>query len=786
MFPNLLSPSPLVWAGLAGSMVALPILIHLINMLRHRRVKWAAMDFLLQSYQRNRNWIWLKQLLLLLTRIAALIAVLFMVAQVGCQNDQLARLEGTQPTHHYILLDDSYSMAERSAGQQLFDRARETVQMLVARAGNRRDQKITLIRYSQAQFSATQQSLRESDSASTTNEVAPLDVDGVDIDSSIGALMDDQLGAIEVTALTVGPEAGLELIEQQIQSRSNEQAIVYVVSDFRQKDWGQPTDTRGVLDRIRKADGQIHLINCVRESAQNLAVIELAPVSGMNLANVPMFMRLTIKNLGEEKAENVQVRLHQELFSARDANRREPGQWEPTIEELPTAFFEEIAGNSEVTQEFPVFLPSDGDHVIVATLEDDALTTDNLRQSVIRCRPVANVMIVEEGAAEASYFLQTAFQPGRRSTGIQSSIRSMAEVDRMDEAGLREFDSIILVDPFRCKQSTVERLGRYVENGGGITIYAGENTDRAFMNASFYREGEFLLPMPLDDVVELPELIDDTAADIVPSNHPLFRAFAESRNSPLDLVTLRKYTKPPSGWEPPSDSGIETLATIRDANGSPLILSKSFGNGRVTLVNTSCGPTWHDWTSNPTFVVCTLLLQEFSLRNVDADLNRQIAYPFELELDSEAYRPTIRVVKPGVTKETIELSAEADETAVESFRFQFGNQAEPPFALQTSELGVYEVWLTKRTEEMEVVRWATHVEPNEGRLAIARQDDMLKQLASVRPKLEYWDEITSDARRDLSPPLAKWLIVIVLLGLMCEQLLAYLTSYHPARGEARS
>ncbi len=36
-------------------LVLLPLLIHLINMMRHRRVQWAAMEFLLQSYKKHRR-----------------------------------------------------------------------------------------------------------------------------------------------------------------------------------------------------------------------------------------------------------------------------------------------------------------------------------------------------------------------------------------------------------------------------------------------------------------------------------------------------------------------------------------------------------------------------------------------------------------------------------------------------------------------------------------------------------------------------------------------------------
>jgi hypothetical protein len=47
-------------------LIGLPLLIHLINLRRHQRIEWAAMEFLLESQKRNKKWIVLKQLLLLL------------------------------------------------------------------------------------------------------------------------------------------------------------------------------------------------------------------------------------------------------------------------------------------------------------------------------------------------------------------------------------------------------------------------------------------------------------------------------------------------------------------------------------------------------------------------------------------------------------------------------------------------------------------------------------------------------------------------------------------------
>ena len=109
----------LTWGFL---LALLPLLIHLINMMRHRRVQWAAMEFLLASYKKHRTWIWLKQFLLLLARMAAVALVVAMLAQLKTRDQWLA-IFGGQVTHHYVVLDDSFSMSDRVAGASAMDAA---------------------------------------------------------------------------------------------------------------------------------------------------------------------------------------------------------------------------------------------------------------------------------------------------------------------------------------------------------------------------------------------------------------------------------------------------------------------------------------------------------------------------------------------------------------------------------------------------------------------------------------------------------------------------------------
>ena len=84
LFPTLLTFGSLL--------IAAPLVIHLINLRRHRRVEWAAMEFLLQSQKRNKKWIVLKQLLLLLMRTAAIALDSWLTPSSMSPSEQIAKM----------------------------------------------------------------------------------------------------------------------------------------------------------------------------------------------------------------------------------------------------------------------------------------------------------------------------------------------------------------------------------------------------------------------------------------------------------------------------------------------------------------------------------------------------------------------------------------------------------------------------------------------------------------------------------------------------------------------
>ena len=87
---------------LAGTaLISAPIIIHLINRLRFRRVRFAAMEFLLASQQRNRRRVLLEQLILLLLRILLVLGLMLLSARLILDPSQLSVFRGAR-THHWF------------------------------------------------------------------------------------------------------------------------------------------------------------------------------------------------------------------------------------------------------------------------------------------------------------------------------------------------------------------------------------------------------------------------------------------------------------------------------------------------------------------------------------------------------------------------------------------------------------------------------------------------------------------------------------------------------------
>lgn len=101
--------APVLLFGLP--LALLPVIIHLIHLLRRRQVKWAAMMFLLAAQRMNKGLSKLRQYLILSFRMLAIAAIIFVVCRPLAGG--LLGLTGGAPDSVIILLDRSASMEQQ-------------------------------------------------------------------------------------------------------------------------------------------------------------------------------------------------------------------------------------------------------------------------------------------------------------------------------------------------------------------------------------------------------------------------------------------------------------------------------------------------------------------------------------------------------------------------------------------------------------------------------------------------------------------------------------------------
>ncbi len=725
-------------------LVALPLLIHLINLRRRRRIEWAAMDFLLASQKRNKKWILLRQLLLLLLRTAAIAAAVLMLAGPVLRSSW-GQLLGRGTTHHLILLDDSYSMADRWQRTSAWDEAKRVVAQIVEQAADGTTPgQLTLLRFSQA--------------ANLSAGAAP-DIDRRTLDRQLTEELQTTLGQLSVSESDAGPIEALQAVARLPEPSDDETRIVYLLTDFRERQWTEDAQLRQLLNQLQEQVAQLRLVQCVRRMRPNLAVTVLEAESGIRAAGVETWMRLAVANYGDEAATAVAVGLEQDGIK------------------LPAVEIDEIPPGEEVSRRFRVTFVESGAHRLKATLPSDAVETDNARYFACHL-PVSFSVLLVDGSAEGDdgYYLQTALSPGgRQSGGWSPEVRPPSFLRKHDE--LARFAAICLLDVARLNDPEILALEEYVRQGGGVAIFVGPQIGRRFYNEHLYRDDTGLMPVALDLPTQLLADGDQTTADIEVTPHPIFRVFDGKRNSFLSVATVNFYYAVEPGWRLPISGNTRVLARLH--NGAPLVVDKQLGEGHVVVQLTKLSPkqtelgSWNNWSLNPVFPIFANELVGYLSSSRRQDSVRTLREGLGLSVAEADYGPEIRLRRPGQT----EVAATTLIPRATDGQLVIDSQAALAEGMAATS-GIWQFDLSRRDGNREKRLIALNVPNGEGDLHRLDRQAVAKQLKGVDYLFSMATEMTTATNQLAGYRLSDSLLYLLVALLVGEQLLAYSASYH--------
>jgi len=538
------------WVMAAGVLLATtPIIIHLINRMRFRRIEWAAMEFLLKAQKKMRRKKILEQLLLLLLRILlVLLAGLLFARFLGSDPTQNKE---TRPVLHVIILDDTPSMSDSGGavggGKDAFTRGRAMItdKLLPAVAKANTPQTLRLIRLS--------------DQTDILNPSASPDKAPDAINTQMIEGVKGLLAAEKTTTVHVGIVSGLKKAKEMLSTSTggNELAkVVHLVSDMRSVDW--LSEAEAITQAVQELTDEgikVHLIDVAAPNrkpdrrspaySDNVGIVELKPRNRVAAYDKEVEFEIRVKNYGSTDLKDVRA----EIFV------------NGSINHFVNVRFDTLPGNQEMTQTFGVtFNSTQGAtmatredplarfNVVTAILDNtgaDAIAADNVRHAVIEVKEKLAVLLVTRPPEDDkplskdgdSFSLRLLFEETKLSgTDVVSG-----GVDALDKLDLREFSSIYIVNIPQLSASQVGNLERYIKEGGGVGLFLGPNVGVENYNNQLYRKGEGFLPFPLPTeptpplTKEQKKKRDDTLAkrillrDPAMKSHPALRGIYETR-----------------------------------------------------------------------------------------------------------------------------------------------------------------------------------------------------------------------------------------------------------------
>jgi hypothetical protein len=721
-----------LWGAL---LAAIPVIIHLLNRRRFKVVEWAAMEWLREARIRNRRRVRLENLLLLILRAALLVLLAVLLARPFLESGVLPSSMGMGGAEHVVVLDDSMSMSVRLGRDRPWDRAVKGLRSLLERM--REDtpgDRITVLRSSRPE----------------TPEVAGLPVGSRTVDECL-----ERLAGEDPSSRRLRPGTLLAaILDRDPESGPEARRDVIVFTDLRRTDWIGAPDLPDAGRRLVERGWPVRLIDVGAGEATNLTLVSLDAEARRAVAGVPVRLNAEILNRGPEPVEG--VRLAYRLGTAAP----------PPLE------IGRLAAGDRVTVPLDVVFDEPGVRAVTVRLPADRLDGDDRRHLALEVGEATRVLIAAGdpfaigGEGEAD-FLEAALSPaGGNLSGVEVEV---VDESRLAGADLSRYDLVVLVDVSAPSTEVGDRLRRFVAEGGGCLTFVGERVDPGATNRALWRDGEGLLPAPLLEPEGDPARGQPVGLEIAATDHPLVRGFVGSGN-PLStlLRNVRVYRRYRLG--PAADDATVILAYDARAGGRPALLERPIGRGRSVLVTTTADRAWTSWPRNPTYLVVMQEILRRTGRAGRADLVLPVGAPLERRLDGSVTDGSVRVRSPGWPEEPeVAIRAGADADDAKRLLLDAGPANDP---------GIYELHVSRRTGDDEIVRIAVNVEPDEGDLRRAEPEDVEAALPGVTVTRGSPEEILrGEGRFELAAAVGLLLAALVFL----ESFVAWLFGHHARR-----
>ena len=520
-------------AGAVGA--SIPLILHLLNRERARRLVFGTIRFIQMSHQTNVRRHKLKRLLLLLMRILMLALLGFAFARpFFAQTFVIAQKTGGK-RNAVIILDTSYSM-----------------------------------RYEKAFENAKKEGFKILDGLDTADAACLiLSSDSARVVAPLGSEFAHVRTALSNAEATYKPTDYLDALQtanEILEPIPIGEKQVYLIADMQKRGWENFIET----DKLNP-DVQIQFADVRAEQPRNLAITDLSVPPVVLKEQKASYLVARVRNFGDEAVENLPVR----LFI--DGNVIHTVQLDIEPDDLGDAVFK-------------VDFQDEAMHTGWVELPEDALGADNKRYFTLQSLQSIKVHAVRDrprtqGGYQTAetFFMKMALAVGSDAVPINftesSSVPDTATLDRVDV--------LVLANVAQFSANEAGRVAAYVAAGGGLIVTVGDNID---INAYEQNLGGEIGVMPCKFVQPVGDAFDRQQFRVLATvkyEHPIFAPFKEPNHGDFGKARFYRLFQA----VPTKDATV--IAAYDD--GSPALFEKPYGQlGRVLCFTSTIDRGWND------------------------------------------------------------------------------------------------------------------------------------------------------------------------------------------------
>ncbi|MDH3442936.1 MAG: BatA domain-containing protein [Deltaproteobacteria bacterium] len=593
---------PLYLFGLLAA--SLPILIHLLNRRRMKRIRFPAMRFILLSQKRISRSYRIRHWLVLALRTLAVMLLVLLLANPIFQTGA-GLFAGGGPVSLVILLDNSMSMTWSGDGNG-FAQAKEAARLLITALNN--GDRATLI--------PTNISGKEDFRLKEEKEVLLRD-----------------LQAIEIADGTANFNVALDRAYQLLNAPAGDKEI-RLITDLGLTGWDQFS-----VAALKQYDPSIPL-KTIHVSPQqkplNGAVKEIKLGGNGVGVNLPLQIEAVLANFGAVEIKELLVQL------SIDGEARE--------QKLAT-----IPPLGETSVKFQSKLVKPGDHRGEITLKKEGFAGNPRNHFALTAQDKLNVLVVDGDPQTAlvrseTFFLSRALNPaGDQHTSLYLPTVIIAE--GLGAASLEAYQVVILCNVATLTDAAAQRLRNYLSQGGGLMVFVG---DRLQMD-NYNRQLAQGLPTRLTEKKLAPE-----AAAVGIGKVDLTHPALQQLNDPI----LQESLAGARVWGYFRGDGAGKSALISLASGDPLVAEQKSGAGRVIFVATSADRDWNDLPVKTVYLPLIQGLTNYLAGSKRGSLDGGVAVGGikEISLPASVVGKNLRITKPNKQETEIGIIAHKDRS----------------------------------------------------------------------------------------------------------------------------